>query len=286
MGLITTMFKKSMVILCAVCLSFSAVAYAQWENQENTKTDPEEKRSTVITVDTDFEALTYILQEEPKPQKKGFSHRFFKETKKSFTGWSLLGLTAGLGATGIAYSKDEEVRNWFLKSEHLAGKSKYGEIIGQGYAHVALDFGFFALGKTLNNERMVETSKALAEGLIINAIATNIIKYSVRRKRPNGDSRNSFPSAHASGAFLTATVVSGMYDWDWKVMIPGYLLATFAGVSRLEDDYHWASDVVFGAALGTVIGVAVSSCHKNMPEKLTIAPIAGPYNGIGLTYSW
>jgi len=278
--------KKAMVIFISMSLFFSAVGFSQSENLENNMNEPEKKRSELALLESNLKAITFTLQEEPKAQKKGFSHRLWKETKKSFTGWSLLGLTAGLGAAGIAYSKDEEVRNWFLEGERLGDASKYGEVMGQGYAHVVLDFGFFAFGKMLNNERMVETSKALAEGLIINAVATHLLKYSTRRKRPNGDSCNSFPSAHASGAFLTATVVSGMYDWDWKVMIPSYLLATFAGVSRLEDDYHWASDVVFGAALGTVVGVAVSSCHKNMPEKLTVAPIAGPYGGVGLTYSW
>ena len=102
--------------------------------------EPDKKRSELTLLEANLKGIAFTLQEEPKTQKKGFSHRLWKETKKSFTGWSLLGLTAGLGAAGIAYSKDEEVRNWFLEGERLGDASKYGEVMGQGYAHVVLDF--------------------------------------------------------------------------------------------------------------------------------------------------
>lgn len=284
------MTKKNSIIKAIIpffvfFLIFPALIYSQSRCSEDSE-ESAEKRKEIIPLQINLEPNLIDEKDEPDRKGDGLSHRLWEETKTSFTGWRLLGLTAGLAATGIAYSKDEEVRNWFLEEHPLRDASKYGDVIGQGYTHVAIDLGFFAFGKMLHNEKAIETSKALAEGLIINAVATHLLKYTVRRKRPGGESLNSFPSAHTSGAFLTATVISGMYDWRLEIMLPCYLLAAFVGVSRLEDDYHWTSDVVFGATLGTVIGIAVSSYHSKRLENLTIAPMAGLYNGISVKYSW
>jgi len=37
------------------------------------------------------------------------------------------------------------------------------------------------------------------------------------------------------------------------VSVLAYSLAVLAGWSRIHDDYHWASDVFVGAALGTAV---------------------------------
>jgi membrane-associated phospholipid phosphatase len=43
----------------------------------------------------------------------------------------------------------------------------------------------------------------------------------------------------------------------WIVGGVTYTLATLTGVSRIYNNMHWASDVMAGAALGTVTGLAV-----------------------------
>jgi len=121
----------------------------------------------------------------------------------------------------------------------LKGCEKYGDILGQGYTHLAVELGFNCWDKLGNNERALRVSKALLKGLIINAIATQGLKYTILQKRPSGGARNSFPSGHTSNAFITATIISRMYDWNWKVSIPFYLTASFVGISRLEGDDHW-----------------------------------------------
>lgn len=120
----------------------------------------------------------------------------------------------------LAHTQDESVQRYFQQNHPLKGGEKYGDVLGQAYTHLAIDLCFYCCGKIGNNERALQVSKALTKGLIINALANQCIKYTIRRERPAGDARNSFPSGHTSNAFLTATVISGMYDWNWKVTIP------------------------------------------------------------------
>jgi membrane-associated phospholipid phosphatase len=70
--------------------------------------------------------------------------------------------------------------------------------------------------------------------------------------------------------------------------IPLYLFAGYVGFSRISDNKHFLSDVIFGAALGTAIGRGVAKIHKNECEgKFHIFPYTnGNGAGLLLTLSW
>ena len=89
-------------------------------------------------------------------------------------------------------------------------------------------------------------SGALMAGMV------NGLKYTVRRPRPDGTSRNSFPSGHTATAFMIATMLHKEYGWrsPW-FSIGGYTIAAFTGVSRVLNDRHHLTDVMAGAAIGT-----------------------------------
>ena len=74
--------------------------------------------------------------------------------------------------------------------------------------------------------------------------------------RPDGSSRSSFPSGHASGTFASATVLQRHYGW--KVGIPAFGVASYVAASRLAENKHYLSDVVFGAAIGLTAGRTVT----------------------------
>ncbi len=63
------------------------------------------------------------------------------------------------------------------------------------------------------------------------------------------------------------------------VGIPLYGLSALVAMERLDDGEHWVSDVVFGAAMGWVVGHTVSSGRA--PEILggEIAPYVNPETG-------
>jgi len=60
----------------------------------------------------------------------------------------------------------------------------------------------------------------------------------------------SFPSGHTSAAFQGASFIQLRYGW--RAGLPAYAGATFVAFSRVYADKHFVSDVVAGAALGTL----------------------------------
>ena len=59
--------------------------------------------------------------------------------------------------------------------------------------------------------------------------------------------RFSFPSGHAAGAFMMATLLRHFYP---ALTIPFYATASVIGVSRVYNGVHYPSDVMAGTALG------------------------------------
>jgi membrane-associated phospholipid phosphatase len=104
--------------------------------------------------------------------------------------------------------------------------------------------------------------KALVVGstLATASVITNILKYSINRKRPfvsypdiekeSGGGSPSFPSGHTSSAFSLATSLSLNYP-EWYVIIPSYAWAGAVGYSRMHLGVHYPSDVLAGALIGS-----------------------------------
>jgi len=127
------------------------------------------------------------------------------------------------------------------------------------------ELSLMADGKASKPE-MVQGAKAL----VSTGIATEILKYAVGEKRPNSDSKTSFPSGHTSAAFAMATVIA---DYHPKYAIPAFAIASTIGWSRVEVGAHRWQDVIAGAALG----------------YFTAKHFTGNHLGVGLnglSYNW
>lgn len=91
---------------------------------------------------------------------------------------------------------------------------------------------------------------------------TMITKTLVRSQRPNGSDKRSFPSGHATSAFAFASVVGAEHAWYWGV--PTYLMATFVGATRINDNMHRLHDVIAGATIGMSYGLGIYyRMHEN-----------------------
>ena len=80
----------------------------------------------------------------------------------------------------------------------------------------------------------------------------NGIKYTAKEMRPDGSTRNAWPSGHTATAFLAATILHkeyGMTRSPW-FSVGAYTLATATGVMRVLNNRHWISDVLSGAGIG------------------------------------
>ena len=96
----------------------------------------------------------------------------------------------------------------------------------------------------------------------IMATFVNGIKYSAGELRPDGSTRNSWPSGHTATSFVGATLLHkeyGLTRSPW-FSVAGYGVATATGVMRVLNNRHWVSDVMSGAGIGilsTELGYAI-----------------------------
>ncbi len=89
-------------------------------------------------------------------------------------------------------------------------------------------------------------SSAIMAGLV------NGIKYTASEMRPDGSTRNSWPSGHTATAFMAATILHkeyGLTRSPWY-SVGAYTVATATGVMRVLNNRHWISDVLSGAGIG------------------------------------
>ncbi len=97
-------------------------------------------------------------------------------------------------------------------------------------------------------------SAAMSYGIM--AILVNSIKYTASEMRPDGSTRNSWPSGHTATAFVGATILHkeyGLTRSPWY-SVAGYAVATATGVMRVLNNRHWVSDVLSGAGIGMISG--------------------------------
>lgn len=118
------------------------------------------------------------------------------------------------------------------------------------YAPAAVMLGLKVGGvKSRHSWGRMLVSDLFAVGLMTGTV--NAMKYTVRTRRPDGSSRNSFPSGHTATAFMTATMLTKEYGYKspW-VGIGAYAVASVTGLMRVANNRHWLSDVLTGAGIG------------------------------------
>ena len=210
------------------------------------------------------------------------AHTGVKATLKAIPGdfghlpsWKNAGILAAGGALALAVHPVDDDVNAHLKGAH--GFFVPGKILGQGYTLVGISLGTYAFGRATDNRVVSHLGMDLLRSAAVSGALTYAIKLTVRRKRPTGNCC-SFPSGHASGTFAFASVL--WRHLGWKAAVPTYTIASYVAISRLHEDVHWLSDVVFGAAVGIVSGRAVTH-HDRHFYGMQIQPMPVP-GGAGI----
>lgn len=91
----------------------------------------------------------------------------------------------------------------------------------------------------------------LATAYALMGVTVNGLKSITRVERPDGSSRNSFPSGHTATAFMGAEFLRTEYkDVSPWIGIAGYAVATGTGFFRMYNNRHWLTDVLAGAGIG------------------------------------
>jgi membrane-associated phospholipid phosphatase len=143
---------------------------------------------------------------------------------------------------------------------------------------VIIGVSMYAVGRIAKVDRMAELGLHGTEALLVGEVLAAGVKGVAGRQRPDVEPRNShsyelfrgfsnndyksFPSGHTVAAFAAAAAVTSETAgwWPNSTWVIGPVLyggAALAGISRMYNNRHWASDVIAGAGIGTFAGLKV-----------------------------
>jgi membrane-associated phospholipid phosphatase len=146
----------------------------------------------------------------------------------------------------------------------------------------------YGIGRADGQARIQSLGLHSVESILIADVAGGVIKMLAGRQRPyvdidkpydfqlwrgfKGHEFQSFPSGHTINAFAFAsTVTRESQFWSphsgFYVGTVFYGGASLMGLSRIYNNQHWASDVIAGAAIGTVIGLKVVKYTHSHPDN-------------------
>ena len=170
----------------------------------------------------------------------------------------------GLGAFTV-HPADEELARWAEASGH-SGYTEMGRTLGDGWVQGTAALTTYAIGRLAGHAEVTHLGSDLIRVQALNGALTTSLKYGINRARPNGG-RLAFPSGHTSASFASAAVLHEHYGW--KVGLAAYGAASFVGWTRVRDQKHWLSDVIFGGTIGMLAGRAVVSDHRTSRWHVT-----------------
>ncbi len=189
--------------------------------------------------------------------------------------WTDAALAAS--AIGGTAAFDQTIRN-HVQSNRSASEDRFmkdWQNLGSTYSFGVL--GLFELwGEASGDVRAKNTALDGLTGSIIAAgLINSTIKYAVGRVRPTGTRHTfvfkpfsgnmSFASGHSTQAFAIATAIAENYP-SWWVQTAAYGSAALVGYARIEQNAHFASDVVAGAILGWTVTRELVHRHNGPPR--------------------
>jgi membrane-associated phospholipid phosphatase len=190
--------------------------------------------------------------------------------------WNTVYWLAGGGALALAvHPWDEDINRRLEGSGTAETFFKPGKFIGNTAVILGASGTAYLIGRSSKNDRLQHLGMDEIEAQIMAAGLVYGLKQAVRRDRPiRADGTQaagfSFPSGHAAATFAGATVLQ--QHLGYRAGVPTYLIASYVAMSRLHDNVHNASDVVFGAAIGVVVGRSVTWHGRNFYASPMLLP--------------
>ena len=147
------------------------------------------------------------------------------------------------------------------RSEPLGTTMEIATYFGDGRTMLGVSLLLMAYGGDEHRDAgRLLTSTFISTGVIVWGM-----KEIIGRKRPLDEEvgNPAFPSGHTAYAFAGATLLGNRYP---KLRIPLYIGAGLVGITRIYLGRHYASDVIAGAAVGTITGALVSRYRGTLLE--------------------
>lgn len=186
-----------------------------------------------------------------------------------------------LAAGGVSYALHETVDN-NVADYTARHPNRWGKVqdlfggIGNPPHQLAAISGLYACSLLRDDVEAHELSKSLFNAVAITEMGATLLKFAANTRRPNGDPYG-WPSGHTSASFAFASVLDAYYGH--LVGLPAYTVAGLVAWERIDDREHDLSDVIFGAALGYVIGRTVSNEHQSRVCGMQLEPYTDSATG-------
>ncbi len=214
--------------------------------------------------------------------------KILEDSKKSFLRADNLTALLLAGSASVAMHSsdaDKNLAEHFERHRVLHGFADEGlNVIGHPWTQFGASVLWYTISKKDQDEFNKERAKAMIAALSVTGVATMSLKAIRHNDAPNGKSW-AWPSGHTSSSFTVASMLDEFYGP--RVGVPAYAMASVIGFRMLDSGDHWPSDVVFGAALGWVVGHTFADRHKELEiAGFKVLPYtasnSGPVVGVNL----
>jgi membrane-associated phospholipid phosphatase len=205
-------------------------------------------------------------------------------------------LATGVGAAGtlVVSGFDLRIARW-ARSTGVQGDSSRHRLVDEltrinETPLMLAALATYGVGRVAGSHTAADVGLHTLEALVLTTSASQVVRGVLGRMRPRvslddpfafrpgsgftGFETRSFPSLHTAAAFATATALVGEIGIRRpaavKVAAPLlYTAAMVPGLTRVYLDQHWASDIVAGAFIGTLLGTrVVSYAHSHRRTRL------------------
>ncbi|OPX27827.1 MAG: hypothetical protein B1H07_00055 [Campylobacteraceae bacterium 4484_166] len=186
-------------------------------------------------------------------------------------------------------------------------KGAYLYLIGDGSVHIGIMAGMYAHGALSDNNKSLNVSSQLAEGLIGVAITTQLLKHITGRESPVVRSEDTgkwrwfpnqkdyhndvqkydaYPSGHLATTMMSVTVLSENYPDNPYIKPIGWTAMGLLSFQMLNNEVHWASDYPLALAIGYSFGKVSASRQRDKARKnwQIIPAITNKATGLNVVY--
>ena len=191
---------------------------------------------------------------------------------------------AGGASLAVRETIDDDVEEHYIyehDTHHVRNRlGRWSDVfggLGNPAFHLAGCALVYAASIQVEDAKLYTCTKSVFDALVINQVWTTVFKASAGSTRtPNGE-RWGWPSGHTSSTICIAAAVEEHYGFWWG--LPWYAATALTAWGRLDDGEHDLSDIVFGAALGYVIGKSVARGHRLEVLGCEVLPYTDPTRG-------
>lgn len=203
--------------------------------------------------------------------------------------WLKLGLITG--AALLTTEADQSIREAVIRNPGWESTVpiQIGAVWGGWFPTPILAIGFGLHGWLENNRSTKKVSYEILQAVLYAELAKSIFTVSIGRARPYSDKGpgvfrpftfldvhyQSFPGGHATAATALSTVLAANTS-SVPLKIAAYVPTACTVIARVYQDAHWASDQVFGVAIGFFAARWVIGLHEHKNAAVQISSVYPP----------